>query len=299
MEDIDLTVLPVGQTAPLKHGADRHNRMLREQEFDICELSLSSYLVAKSQGMPFTAIPVFVRRLFSQSQMWINADAGIQSPKDLVGRKVGLSTFQTTLSVLAKGDIQAEYGVPWRQIDWYVANEEPVPFQLSEEVRVQRIPQGKRIGAMLDRGEIDAFFTPHPPREVRESSRIKRLFSDAKQEEVNYFRKNGFYPIMHLIGFKKETLERDPWIAGSVTKLFEEAKETWEAYYNDPNWSSLAWGRHLFEEEHRVLGGDPWPYGLQKNQANLERFMDYSVEQGLTPRKFAMEELFAESTLNT
>ena len=96
--------------------------MIQKKEFDICELSLSSYLMAKSRGMPFTAIPVFPRRLFSLSQMWVNVRAGIKFPKDLIGRKVGLSTFQTTLSVLAKGDLQSEYGVPWRRIQWVVAN---------------------------------------------------------------------------------------------------------------------------------------------------------------------------------
>ena len=102
VEGVDLQVLEVGQSSPLKHGQDRHERMLQKGEFDICELSLSSYLIAKSRGMPFTAIPVFPRRLFSLSQMWVNVNAGINSPRDLIGKKVGLSTFQTTLSVLGE-----------------------------------------------------------------------------------------------------------------------------------------------------------------------------------------------------
>src|SRR5262244_1530289 len=133
-EGVDLTILEVGQSEPLKHGQDRHKRMLQKQEFDICELSLSSYLIAKSRGMPFTAIPVFPRRLFSLSQMWVNKNAGIHSPQDLVGRKVGLSTFQTTLSVLAKGDLETEYNVPWRKIDWYISKDEAVPLKPIEGV---------------------------------------------------------------------------------------------------------------------------------------------------------------------
>lgn len=140
--------------------------------------------------MPLIAIPVFPRRLFSQSQMWINVSAGIKSPKDLIGRKVGLSTFQTTLSVLAKGDLQSEYGVPWRDIKWYVAKEETVPFKPQEGVTIQLVPHGKKIGAMLEAGEIDALMMPHPPKEVvRGLDRIRRLFSDPKQEEINYCRK--------------------------------------------------------------------------------------------------------------
>src|ERR1700747_2108996 len=124
VEGAEVEVLEVGQSSPLKHGQDRHERMLQKGEFDICELSLSSYLMAKSRGMGFTAIPVFPRRLFSMSQMWVNVDARVSSPQDLIGKTVGLSTFQTTLSVLAKGDLQSEYNVPWRKMNWIVSKEE-------------------------------------------------------------------------------------------------------------------------------------------------------------------------------
>jgi 4,5-dihydroxyphthalate decarboxylase len=139
--------------------------MLQKGEFDICELSLSSYLMAKSRGMPFTAIPVFPRRLFSLSQMWVNVDAKIVSPHDLIGKRVGLSTFQTTLSVLAKGDLQSEYDVPWRRIVWIVAKEEAVPFKPQEGVHLELMAAGKKMGAMLEQGEIDALMVPHPPKE--------------------------------------------------------------------------------------------------------------------------------------
>ena len=165
-EGIDLTVLEVGQSHPLRHGADRHERMLQNGEFEVAEVSLSSYLMAKSRGMPFTAIPVVPRRLFSLSQMWVNTDAGIRSPKDLIGRKVGLSTFQTTLSVLAKGDLQSEYGVPWHEIDWYVTKKETIDFKPQEGVRITLIPKEKKMCAILEQGEIAALMVPHPPKEV-------------------------------------------------------------------------------------------------------------------------------------
>ncbi len=267
VEGVDLTVLEVGQSEPLKHGSDRHERMLQKGEFDICELSLSSYLMAKSRGMPFTAIPVFPRRLFSLSQMWVNVDAGIQSPQDLIGKKVGLSTFQTTLSVLAKGDLQSEYNVPWRKIH--------------------------------EQGEISALMVPHPPREaLRGSPKIRRLFADPKQEEVKYFRKNGYYPIMHVVAFKDEVLARNPWLADNVMVAFDKAKEACMAYYDDPNWSRFVWGRHLFEEEIRAFGDDPWPHGMKKNRANLERFISYSLDQGLMKKKLEVEETFATTTLD-
>ena len=143
-DGVELQVLEVGQSNPLKHGQDRHERMLQKGEFDICELSLSSYLIAKSRAMPFTAIPVFPRRLFSLSQMWVNVNAGIKSPRDLIGKKVGLSTFQTTLSVLAKGDLQSEYDVPWRQIDWYISKDEAVPLKPMSSVKMQLLKPGPR-----------------------------------------------------------------------------------------------------------------------------------------------------------
>ncbi len=300
IDGADLNVLLVGQSEPLKHGVDRHERMLQKGEFDICELSLSSYLMAKSRGMPFTAIPVFPRRLFSMSQMWVRADAGINSPKDLIDRKVGLSTFQTTLSVLAKGDLQSEYGVDWRKIEWVVAKEETVPFKPQEGVKIRLVPAGKKIGSLLEAGEIDALFMPHPPKEVlRGSGKIRRLFSNAKQEELNYFRKNRFFPIMHVVAFKDEVLEKNSWLARGVMEAFEKAKEVCRRYYDDPNWSRLVWGRHLFEEERHLLGDDPWPYGVGKNRANIERFMGYSLDQGLMEKKPAVEDFFAPATLDT
>ncbi len=299
-EGVDLQVLEVGQSNPLKHGQDRHERMLQKSEFDICELSLSSYLIAKSRGMPFTAIPVFPRRLFSLSQMWVNTNAGINSPQDLIGKRVGLSTFQTTLSVLAKGDLQAEYQVPWRKLDWYISKDEAVPLKPLEGVSMRLLEPDQKIGAMLEKGEIDALMVPHPPKEaLRGGGNIRRLFADSKTEETKYFRKNGYYPIMHVVAFKNDVLAKNPWLATSVTAGFDKAKEISVEYYDDPNWSRFVWGRHLFEEERKVFGADPWPHGIEKNRANLERFIGYSLDQGLMEKKLEVEELFAPSTLNT
>lgn len=299
-EGVELQVLEVGQSEPLKHGRDRHERMLQKGEFDICELSLSSYLMAKSRNMPFTAIPVFPRRLFSLSQMWVNTDAGISSPQDLVGKRVGLSTFQTTLSVLAKGDLQSEYNVPWRKMDWVISKEEAVAFKPQEGLHIELVAPGKKMGAMLEQGEIAALMVPHPPPQaLKGSPKIRRLFADPKQEEIKYFRKNGYYPIMHLVAFKDEALEKNPWLAQNVMAAFDKAKGACMAYYDDPNWSRFVWGRHLFEEERKAFGDDPWPHGVKKNRANLERFIGYSLDQGLMEKKLAVEELFAAGTLDS
>jgi 4,5-dihydroxyphthalate decarboxylase len=299
-EGVDLQILEVGQSEPLKHGRDRHERMLQKREFDVCELSLSSYLMAKSRGMPFTAIPVFPRRLFSLSQMWINVDSGISSPQHLIGKRVGLSTFQTTLSVLAKGDLQSEYDVPWRKIEWIVSKEEAVPFKPQEGVHIELVAPGKKIGAMLERGEISGLMVPHPPEQaLKGSPTIRRLFADPKQEELKYFRKNGYYPIMHVVAFKDEVLAKNLWLAQNVMAAFDKAKEACMAYYDDPNWSRSVWGRHLFEEERIAFGDDPWPHGVKKNRANLERFIGYSLDQGLMENKLEVADLFAATTLDS
>lgn len=300
-EGLDLTVLQVGQSNTLPHGSARHERMLRKGEFDACEVSLSSYLMARARGWPFMAVPVFPRRLFSQSQMWVNAHAGLNAPLDLLGRKVGLSTFQTTCSVLARGDLQAEYGVPWRKIRWVCKREETVPFAREEGVDIQRVPEGKKIGEMLESGELDALIMPHPPSQVVHGSpAIRRLFGDPREEEARYFRKNGFYPIMHVLVFRDEVLAKHPWVARGLMEAFEEARAICQEFYaEDPNWSVLAWGRHAYEEQRRLLGEDPWKNGFAANRANLERFIGYSFEQGLLPRELSPEELFANSTLDT
>ena len=295
-DGVDLQILEVGQSNPLKHGQDRHERMLQKGEFDICELSLSSYLIAKSRGMPFTAIPVFPRRLFSLSQMWVNVNAGIESPRDLLGKKVGLSTFQTTLSVLAKGDLQVEYNVPWRDIDWYISKDEAVPLKPMAGVKMELLEPGQKIGAMLEKGEIDALMVPHPPQEaLRGGGSIRRLFADPKGAEAKYFKKNGYYPIMHVVAFKDEVLAKNSWLAKSIAAAFDQAKAACVEYYDDPNWSRFVWGRHLFEEERAAFGDDPWPHGIKKNRANLECFIGYSLDQGLMEKKLGVEELFVDT----
>jgi 4,5-dihydroxyphthalate decarboxylase len=299
-DGLDLTVLQVGQSTPLKDGVDRHERMIQRREFDIAEVSLSSYLMAKSRGAPLTAVPIFPRRLFSQSQIYVNIRAHVELPKDLIGKKVGLSSFQTTLSVLAKGDLQTEYGVPWLKVHWFLAKEENVPFLPKEGASLQKVAAGKKIGKMLEEGEIDALIMPHPPKSiVRGSKEVKRLFSDPREEELKYFRKNGYYPIMHLLAVREELIKKEPWLAQSFMDLFEQAKRIYTQYYDDPNWLQLAWGRHCFEEQRDQLSEDVWPFGIKKNRANLERFIEYSLDQGLIEKKVEVDDLFAESVRGT
>lgn len=299
-DGFDVTMLHVGQSVPGRHGTARHEQMLQKGAFDVCEVSLSSYLMARARKRPFTAIPAFPRRLFSQSQMWINAKGRVRTPEDLAGKRVGVGTFQTTLSVLARGDLQSEYGVPWRRIEWIAARTENVAFEPAPGVSLRLKPEGSDLGAMLQAGEIDAIFNPQPPRPALAGDPdIRRLFDDPRAEEARYFHKNGFYPIMHVIVFRDDVLERHPGAAEAFLAAFTEADAVSRRYYDDPNWSRLAWGRLDIEDERRLLGADLWPIGVAKNRSNLERFIGYSHDQGLIDSALPVDSLFVEATLTT
>jgi 4,5-dihydroxyphthalate decarboxylase len=225
--------------------------------------------------------------------MWVNIHAGIHSPTDLIGKKVGLLSFQNTLATLAKGDLQSEYGVPWREVHWILNKEENIAFEPQVGAKLEMVQKGKTIGDMLDHGEISAMMTPHPPGPVlRGSKKIRRLFGDPKAADLRYFQKNGFFPIMHVVAFKEDVLQRYPEASQSLFNAFARAKALCREFYSDPNWSWLAWGRQAFEEEQQLLGDDPWPYGVEKNRTYLERFVGYSLDQGLMAKKMALEELF-------
>ena len=294
---IEPRVLIVGQDSL---GGRRHERMLLHREFDVCELSLGSYVMAKARGAALTAIPVFPRRLFSQSQMYVNTQSGIREPKDIIGKRVALRSFQTTLSVLAKGDLGSEYGVPLDAVTWVTTASEPVPFDPPPGVTVERMDARRNLGDALVEGEVSAYFSPRPPLPyLQGAAEVGRLFDDPRAEEARYYQRNGFYPIMHVVAMKSEVAEQHPWAPVSLLDGFEQAKRQWAHYMDDPNWSRLTWGLHYLEEERRVLGPDPWPSGVSANRANLERFIRYEVEQGLIPGPLAVEDLFFETTLET
>lgn len=296
----EIEALQVGQSEIGRNGTDRHERMLAHGEFDVAEVSLSSYLMSKDRNRPFTAIPFFPRRLFSQSQIWVNGKRDIREPRDLIGRKVGLSTFQTTLSVLAKGDLQSQYGVPWRSIEWAVEKDEIIAFRPLDGVVIRKIPDNADIGQLLQKGEIDAIFRPRPPwQALSGATDIRRLFVDVKSEEADYFDKRGYYPIMHVVVFRDDVLERYPDAAPALLELLARVDKLTEEYWDDPNWSRLAWGRLALEEERQRLSADLWPSGITKNRTNLDDFIVYSHDQGLISERLKVDNLFTTSTLGT
>lgn len=291
-QGIDLTVL----TMP---SPERHWRFIRHGEFDICELSMSSYLMARAAGRPFNAIPVFPHRRFRHSYIFVNADAGVREPRDLMGKAVGLRTFQTTAGLWTMGILQEHYGVDLRSVRWFTQDEEDIPFTPPPGLHLQRLPPDKSIDRMLVEGELAAVIYPEIlPALARGSAKVRRLFSDYRREEMEYFRKTGIFPIMHTVVIREAVLEQHPWVARNVHRAFQRAKELAYRRLEDPRTLALAWVMERLEEQKRLLGPDPWAYNLEDNRKNLETLIAYSHDQGLIDRLFPLEELFFPSSLD-
>lgn len=274
-KDMDLNIV----TLP---SAERHFRMLRGNEFDVCELSMSSYIMAKTRGKNITGLPIFPRRLFPHSFIYVNKSKDLKEPRDLIGRRVGLGMYQVTMSLLAKGFLSHEFDVEPQDVTWVTSREELIPFNKPPNVKIERAPNDNAMHSMLDDGSIDAAIYPDviPPIE-KSPSRVGRLFPDFKQSEIEYYRKTKIYPIMHIIVVRNEILKEHPWAASSLFGAFTEAKKECYEFLKHPPNNSIVWSRYFLDEQKSILGDDPFPYGLDKNRAAAKQLIQYSAEQGL------------------
>ena len=297
--DFDIKPFQVGQSALLQHGTDRHELFL-DGQFDVAEFSMSSFLAAKTRGYPIVGIPVFPRRLFSTSQMWVKQDSDMTEPKHLIGKNVALSAFQTTLSLLAKGDLEFHYKVPWRSINWKLTTKEKIPLEHGPDVSVEFIGERDRLGDRLHSGEIDAFFLPHPPANVMNGEiPARRLFLDPESEEKRYFDQVGSFPIMHVIAIQDSLASQNPDLPLQLMEIFHSAFDIAEGYYADPNWSMLPGVRHQFERDRARFQGSAWPRGFAANRSNIDTLMRYAVDQGIGAKYLPPKALFASGTLGT
>ena len=297
--DFDIKPFQVGQSALLQHGTDRHELFL-DGQFDVAEFSMSSFLAAKTRGYPIVGIPVFPRRLFSTSQMWVKQDSDMTEPKHLIGKNVALSAFQTTLSLLAKGDLEFHYKVPWRSINWKLTTKEKIPLEHGPDVSVEFIGERDRLGDRLHSGEIDSFFLPHPPANVMNGEiPARRLFLDPESEEKRYFDQVGSFPIMHVIAIQDSLASQNPDLPLQLMEIFHSAFDIAEGYYADPNWSMLPGVRHQFERDRARFQGSAWPRGFAANRSNIDTLMRYAVDQGIGAEYLPPKALFASGTLGT
>jgi 4,5-dihydroxyphthalate decarboxylase len=302
-EGIDLTYVPIDPPEEVFW------RMLMHREFDAAEMSLGSYVAGCARGdFPFVAIPAFVSRMFRHSAAYVNVDAGIRRPADLAGKRVGVPEYQMTATVWLRGILQDDYGLKPSDVHWLVGGQEhagrreKVRLALPPDVRLEPIPEGRTLSAMLDAGEIDALFAARMPSPfVDGSPRIRRLFENYREVEAGYFRRTGIFLIMHTVAVRRDLYERHPWIAQSLYKALDAAKSRCAAALHDTRAlrAMLPWAVADYEEARALMGPDFWPYGLPANRVALEAFVRYAHEQGVAARPVSVDELFAKETLDT
>jgi 4,5-dihydroxyphthalate decarboxylase len=280
-------------------------RMTRHAEFDAAEMSLSSYILRRSRGdESVIAIPVFTSREFRHSCVWIRANAGISSPQDLKGMRIGAAEYQLTANVWIRGILQDEYGISPSDVRWYLGGlYEPGRIEKLTVsipgVQLTQIAPGQTLSHMLQAGELDAVIGPRPPHGFP-GPKIKRLFENFKEVEQDYFRRTRIFPPMHTIVVRRDVLATQPWIARSLYDAFVEAKRRAVAELGNPVvlCTTLPWQVADFEATRELMGDDYWPYGLEANRHALETLIRYSCEQGLATQAVPVESLFAQNTLD-
>ena len=282
-------------------------RMLRNKEFDVAEMSLSSYTVSLfSEVRPFIAIPVFPSRFFRHSCIYVNSAAGINEPRDLIGKRIGNPEYQMTAPAWIRGILQDEYNGPIDSVTYFTGGEEEpgrsekLKLNLPANIKVERIGPTQMLSAMLASGEIDALYTARMPSSYLGSGgKVKRLFENYVDVEKAYFRKTKIFPIMHTVVIRREVYEQNRWVAQALYKAFCEAQaETYKDLYETAALKAmLPWLTAHVEEARAEMGDDFWPYGFEKNEATLDTFLRYSYEQGLSKRNLSPVDLFAPETL--
>jgi len=278
---------------------ERHWRMARKTEFDVCEINIGGYLMGRDRGEALAAIPVFLHRRFRHGFVFVNAKSGIRAPRDLIGKRIGGTNFQPASNIWMRGILEEYYGVPHRQCTWVVEREEDFEFTPPSDLHIEMIPQHKRLDVMLAEGEIPAMLSPDLPKLFLEGDRrIVRLFPNYKDIEIEFFKKTGIFPIMHVTAVRRDIIDKYPWVATNLVKAFEEAKALAYRHAANPRTTPLAWVRTAWEEQQQVLGHDPWAYGLgDANRKNLETVLRYCHQQGLISRPPKLDELFADTDL--
>jgi 4,5-dihydroxyphthalate decarboxylase len=294
--------------AEFRHPLDFFGRQCQSAEWEVSELSASSFLAMTGQGDDrFVGLPVFVSRYFRQSQVYVNQNA-VSAPEDLVGKKVGIPEYQMTAGVWVRGILQDEFGVRPEQLRWFTGglwrpgyhkrNDIPTPPGLSLQV----IPEDRTLEGLLDSGELDALVSVQPPRSFNQpGSPVQRLFPDYRAVERDYYRRTGIFPIMHLVVLRRDVYEANPWVARSLFDAFCRAKD--DGYRRMRTLTALAvslpWLVSDLDEVDELFGGDAFPYGVAANRHVLQELARYEAEQGLSPREIGVEEMFVPELLET
>ena len=275
-------------------------RMVRDVEFDVCELAPTTYIIARAYGAPFVALPIFVVRRFHHSGMLVRPDAGIKVPKDLEGKRVGVRAYSVTTGVWLRQVFIDEYGLDNSKVTWVVDDEEHVT-QLKLPPNVIHAPEGRSLADMMAAGELDAGVagaagigrTGNPTGGWQEvEADYPDLIPNAAEVEADYYRRTGVYPMHGTIVVKDAVLAAHPWIAASLYNAFERAKNEWVAKLNSGEASGA--GADKYRALQKIVGADPLPYGIEANRKTILALEKTAFDQGLTPRRMSLEELFVD-----
>ena len=283
-------------------------RQLKFEEFDISEMSLSSYVLTLDQDdPPFVAIPVFPSRYFRHQSMFINKRSGIRSPADLAGKRIGIPEYQITAAVWQRGILEDDYGVAPRDVKYFtggvesVGRHEKVSIDLPADISLQAIGEDQTLSSMLSAGELDAVLSANVPPCFYTDDHVTRLFPDYKTVEKEYFSRTAIFPIMHVVAIKRGVLKDNPWVARSLMKAFDEslriAKE--ELMYRSSLKTMLPWLADHVEETVSAIGRDFWTYGIEDNRHVLDTFLRYSHQQGLAQKLRTADEIFDPSAASS
>ena len=280
-------------------------RMLDEKAFDICEMGMAPLVTALSQGVPLVAIPVFHYRRFRHRYIFCRGAAGIETPADLAGRRVGVRRINQSAAVWARALLQHDYGVDLKDITWVVTLDVPLRDAVRNALDMEVAHPGESLEELLVRGDIDAMIeASNLSPEGREAAGVRMLLGeDPREIEVDYYARTGFFPIMHAIALWRDVAERHEGLCRALYDAFAEARAVGNRGGEPRSRYVLAteeeeWWESLTPEQTEILCGgpglprDPWIYSLDQDGRTVEAFLDYAYEQGLTPERFRIEDLF-------
>jgi 4,5-dihydroxyphthalate decarboxylase len=283
-------------------------RAFRNAEFDICELSLSSSTVQISEGrFPYVCVPVFPSRMFRHSAVYVRKDR-IKSPQDLKGKKVGLPEYQLTANVWVRAFLDDDFGVAPEDITWVRGGiSEPnriekVALDLPKNIRLEDAPPGKTISALLADGDIDGFIAPRAPDiSAADYKNIGWLFDDPQEAATAYYRKSKIFPIMHVLGVRRELAERHRWLPNAIFKAFSESKDVTLKRLEEMSASKITmpFVDERLQKDKALMGPNFWPYGVGENAHVLNAFFRAHHAQGLSKRVVTVNEMFDESVIET
>lgn len=272
-----------------------HQMLAGEEGWDIGEFNVGAFISDVSLGRPVTGLPVYLHRRFRHGFAFINNNAGIKEPKDLIGKRIGGTNFAPAGNLWVRGILENDYGVDHKTITWVTERDEDGSFEYPDDLKIERIGKDQDLDEMLLSGEIDAMISPGVPEAIEERDpRVSRLFPDYKDREIAYFNDTGIFPIMHVTMIRREVVDENPWIVEPLVTAFEKAKNIAYERLANPRIVPLAWYQTAWEEQQELLGADPWEYGLTPaNRHNLQTIIRYVHQQGLTEREMTIEEIFA------